>query len=166
MKKEFKHGDIVIVTDDDCKVLINSGPEPIPPNTFARVLLDQDGHFLFVCLTFPSGRYKGKVLSVELPVESVKLYENKMNHASKKILLGDAVIKLKNEYRYSTDKVQCLVCGELCDDAIHSHVVFGEVVDIPQTSPQGRSMCESCLDNLRSEVNDMELKIAATGSYV
>lgn len=86
-----------------------------------------------------------------------------LTYSSKRILLGDAVIRLQQKTRNEHgDQVQCIVCGEWTDRIEgQSASVQGEQVKIPQCGV----LCEPCLDNLRYVIDDMEEKLEKDGHY-
>lgn len=87
-----------------------------------------------------------------------------LSYTSKRILLGDAVLRLQQKNRDSKgrDKVQCITCGEWTDRVENQAAnVQEELVEIPQAG----TLCESCLDNLRYTIIDMEEKLEKDGHY-
>lgn len=86
-----------------------------------------------------------------------------LKYADKRILLGDAVMRLQNQTRDNHDgHVQCIVCGEWTEkDDSQKANVQGELIEIPQAG----NLCENCLDNLRYVIIDMEEKLEKDGHY-
>ncbi len=83
-----------------------------------------------------------------------------LNYCSKKILVGDAILRLKRAAREDrAGKVHCHVCQELCDDYKQKVNVQGERIEVQQV------LCENCLDNIRYTIGDMEQELEEKGHY-
>jgi hypothetical protein len=83
----------------------------------------------------------------------------KMDYDSKRILVRDAIHNLRNRDRDWRDGMtNCFVCRAWCENVVNKVNVQGEMMLLPEV------ICESCHDNLRHEIADLEDKIETTGS--